>query len=199
MSLGQGYFEGLYQQDRDPWGFRTRWYERRKRQLTMAALPEAHYDRVFEPGCSIGVLTRELATRSGSVLAMDISAHALEQARVDRPANVELRRGSVPADWPPGRFGLIVLSEMGYYLDEPDCRRLAQLAMASAGDLIAVHWRHPVDDYPLTGDQFHAILDQMAARHELSRICSHVEADFRLAVWSRDHRSVAARTGLLRS
>ena len=87
------------------------------------------------------------------VLAMDISARALEQARIDQPDNVELRRGSIPADWPPGRFDLIVLSEMGYYLDERDCRRLAQLAMTGARDLIAVHWRHRVGDYPLTGDQ----------------------------------------------
>ncbi len=199
MSLDQGYFEGLYQQDRDPWGFRTRWYETRKRQLTLAALPDTHYDRVFEPGCSIGVLTHELAARSGTVLAMDISARALEQARLDQPDNVELRRGSVPADWPPGRFDLIVLSEMGYYLDEPDCRRLAQLATIRSRDLIAVHWRHRVGDYPLTGDQFHRILDQTAARGGLGRICSHVEADFRLAVWSHDHRSVASRTGLLLS
>ena len=113
------------------------------------------------------MLTHRLATRSGSVLAMDISARALQQARIDQPDNVELRHGSVPADWPPGRFDLVVLSEMGYYLDEQDCRRLAQLAMTSAGDLIAVHWRHPVGDYPLTGDQFHRILDQIAARHGL--------------------------------
>ena len=199
MSLGQDYFDGLYQQDGDPWGFRSRWYEARKRQLTLAALPEAHYKRVFEPGCSIGVLTHELATRSGSVLAMDISARALEQARIDQPGNVELRHGSVSADWPPGRFDLIVLSEMGYYLEEPDSRRLAQVAASSTRDLIAVHWRHRVGDYPLTGDQFHRILDQTAARLGLSRICSHVEADFRLAVWSRDQRSIASRTGLLRS
>lgn len=199
MSLGQGYFESLYQENRDPWGFRSRWYEARKRQITLAALPEPHYDRVFEPGCSIGVLTHELAARSGSVLAMDISARALEQARMDQPDNVELRQGSVPADWPPGRFDLIVLSEMGYYLDEPNSRHLAQLAAGGTRDLIAVHWRHRVGDYPLTGDQFHRILDQIAARLGLGRICSHVEADFRLAVWSRDQRSVASRTGLLRS
>ena len=162
-------------------------------------LPDAHYEMVFEPGCSIGVLTHELASRCGRVLAMDISTGAIEQARIDQPDNVELRVGSVPADWPPGRFDLVVLSEMGYYLDVPDCHRLAQLATTGAGDLVAVHWRHRVRDYPLTGDQFHRILDQNAARQGLGRICSHVEADFRLAVWSRDHRSVAGRTGLLPS
>ncbi len=198
MSLGRGYFDDLYQGDPDPWGFRTRWYETRKRQLTLAALPDAHYGTAFEPGCSMGLLTHVLATRCDSVLAMDISARALEQARIDRPDNVELRLGSIPADWPPGRFDLIVLSEVGYYLDERDSRRLAQLAMTGARDLIAVHWRHRVSDYPLTGDQFHRILDQIGARHGLGRICSHVEADFRLGVWSRDHRSVAGRTGLLR-
>ena len=72
MTLGQPYFDDLYRHHPDPWGFRTRWYETRKRQMTMAALPDQHYASVFEPGCSIGLLTRLLAARSDRVLAMDI-------------------------------------------------------------------------------------------------------------------------------
>lgn len=199
MTLGASYFEDLYRQDGDPWGFRTRWYELRKRHLTLAALPQQHYGTVFEPGCSIGLLTSELAARSGRVLAMDISNVALEQARTGQPKNVELRRGSVPSDWPEGQFDLVVLSELGYYLDGEDCGHLANLAVATARDVIAVHWRHPVQDYPLTGDDVHHIVEHIAVEQGLIRLCTHVEADFRLDVWSRDHRSVAARTGLIRS
>jgi SAM-dependent methyltransferase len=199
MTLGQPYFDDLYRHHSDPWEFRTRWYETRKRQLTMAALPDAHYASVFEPGCSLGLLTRLLAARSDRVLAMDISPAALEQARAGLPPPVQLQRGSVPADWPPGHFDLVVLSELGYYLDEKDCQRLATLTATAADDLIAVHWRHPVDDYPLSGDHVHHLIEQAAAEHGLSRICSHIEADFRLAVWSRHPRSVAARTGLIPS
>ena len=197
MTLGQGYFDDLYQRHPDPWGFRTRWYETRKRHLTMAALPDPRYPSVFEPGCSIGLLTQLLATRSDRVLALDISAAALRQAAESLPAHVQLRQGSVPADWPAGRFDLVVLSELAYYLDEPTCQQMAQMAVTTARDLVAVHWRHAVEDYPLTGDHVHQLIERAAIEHGLAQICSHVEPDFRLAVWSHDHRSVASRTGLV--
>ena len=155
MTLGQPYFDNLYRHHSDPWGFRTRWYETRKRQLTTAALPDQHYASMFEPGCSVGLLTRLLAARSDRVLAMDISPAALEEARAGLPPHVQLQRGSVPADWPSGHFDLVVLSELGYYLDEKDCQRMATLTVTAARDLIAVHWRHPVEDYPLAGDHVH--------------------------------------------
>ena len=71
--------------------------------------------------------------------------------------------------------------------------------MNTARDLVAVHWRHRVEDHPLSGDQVHPVIEQTATDHGLERICSHIEADFRLAVWSRDRRSVASRTGLIQS
>jgi trans-aconitate methyltransferase len=92
VTLPPEYFEQLYRDDDDPWRFRTRWYEARKRQLTLAALPDEHYATVFEPGCSIGLLTADLASRCDHLLAMDISAEALHQARVGLPPNVELFR-----------------------------------------------------------------------------------------------------------
>jgi SAM-dependent methyltransferase len=199
MTLGPEYFDELYRRHPDPWGFRTRWYETRKRHLTMAALPDQRYASVFEPGCSIGLLTQLLAARSDRVLALDVSAAALQQARAHLPAHVQLRQGSVPHDWPAGRFDLVVLSELGYYLDEPNCQQMAEMAASAALDLVAVHWRHPVEDYPLTGDHVHQLIEQAAVKHGLGQICSHVEADFRLAAWSHDHRSVASRTGLVAS
>ncbi len=197
MTLPRAYFDALYEENDDPWSFRTRWYEARKRLLTMAALPEERYGSTFEPGCSIGILTDELAVRSDRVVAMDVSAGALRQAARRVPPNVQLRQGAVPADWPPGRFDLVVLSEVGYYLDRDACGLLADRAMSSTQDLIAVHWRHPVREYPLTGDEVHAVLDDAAEARGLARLVSHVEADFRLDVWSSDSRSVATRGGLV--
>lgn len=196
MTLPPEYFEELYERRADPWGFRTRWYEDRKRRLTLAALPESHYGSVFEPGCSIGVLTLDLAARADRILAMDVSDRALETAARNMAGNVELRRGSVPDDWPGGQFDLVVLSEIGYYLDSDDLQRLADLAMTSADELIAIHWRHPVEDYPLTGDDVHRTLRRSAERHRMSSVVDHVEADLAIEVWSRDGRSVAARSGL---
>ena len=103
----------------------------------------------------------------------------------------------MPSDWPSGSFDLVLVSELGYYLDEEECRRLAELAAGTADDLVAVHWRHDVEGYPLTGDQVHNLIERAAADHGLTRLCSHDEEDFCLAVWSRDQRSVAQRTGLI--
>jgi hypothetical protein len=196
MSLQAPYFERLYEDAPDPWEFRSRPYEIRKRALTLACLPQARYATVFEPGCSIGVLTSDLAARSDHVVAMDISAIALAVAAETDHSNIELRQGAVPQDWPEQSFDLIVLSEVGYYLDTRDCRRLGHLAANSTRDLLAVHWRHPVDDYPLSGDEVQRLLAEESAGAGMTCLVEHVEQDFRLEVWSHEARSVAQRTGV---
>ena len=39
MSIDVRYFAELFAASDDPWAFRSRWYEKRKRDLVMAALP----------------------------------------------------------------------------------------------------------------------------------------------------------------
>lgn len=108
MSLPASYFDGMYGDSDDPWGFRTRWYEARKRQLTLACLQSERYGTAFEPGCSIGVLSAELAARADRMMVTDVSARALDQARRVVPGHVEVRTGRMPQDWPAGRFDLVV-------------------------------------------------------------------------------------------
>jgi hypothetical protein len=194
MTLARSYFDDLYGEGPDPWEYRSRRYESRKRAVTMACLPDEHYATGFEPGCSIGVLTSDLAVLCGQLLAMDISSVALDYAATTKPVNVELQQGAVPQDWPDANYELVVISELGYYLDEADCIRLGDLASATATDLIAVHWRHPVAEYPLTGDEVHHIFSAATARAGMKRLISHREDDFLLDVWSHDPRSVALRT-----
>ncbi|MGH3875336.1 MAG: class I SAM-dependent DNA methyltransferase [Pseudonocardiaceae bacterium] len=200
-SLPAGYFDVLYATTTDPWGFRTRWYEQRKYACALAALPQQRYHCGYEPGCSIGVFTAHLAARCDRLLATDVAEAPLGTAR-DRLAqapHVEVERRGVPDDWPSGRFDLVVISELGYYLDPVDLRRLwaaATGALEPGGTLLAVHWRHPVPDYPQTGDTVH---DALAAQPGLGRLVEHVEEDFRLDVYLRTPppvRSVAAQTGL---
>ncbi|MFG1928398.1 SAM-dependent methyltransferase [Cryptosporangium sp. NPDC048952] len=198
MSLPTEYFDRMYAAADDPWGFRSRWYEERKYALTLAALPRRRYRSGFEPGCSIGVLTRGLTARCDALLSTDVAEAAVTAARTNAPgARVELRR--IPDDWPDEQFDLIVLSEVGYYLERPALERLVEATIASlepGGDLVLVHWRHDVADYPLDGDTVHAAF---TGRPELSRTVSHEEADFRLDVYARvppAARSVAAREGL---
>ena len=80
VTLGAGYFDGMYEAAADPWGFEGRWYERRKYAIALAMLPAERYRAAFEPGCSIGVLTRMLAPRCGTLLACDLAAAAVKAA-----------------------------------------------------------------------------------------------------------------------
>ncbi|MGK0722556.1 PIG-L family deacetylase [Leucobacter sp. W1478] len=189
------YFDALYEKSEDPWRFRTRWYEERKRRITIAVLPEERFERGLEVGCSIGVLTELLAPRCESLLALDISARAAEQARELGLSGAEIRVQDVVQEFPGGEFDLIVLSEVGYYWNAEDLRATTKKMFESLtpeGVLIACHWRHPVDDYPLSGDQVHAAIAEL----EWTRLAHHLEEDFVLEVFSTDPRSVAQREGL---
>lgn len=198
MTLPQDYFDALYAASADPWGFTDRWYERRKRALTLALLPQERYGSAYEPGCSIGVLTRGLAERCDRLLATDVAAAAVDatRARCADVPNVTVEQATLPDDWPDARVDLAVLSEVGYYFADDDARRLAARAFAGAGTVIAVHWRHPVADYPLGGDAVHAVLDEAADRLRFVSIARYADADIRADVWSVDPRSVAATSGL---
>ncbi|WP_336493121.1 SAM-dependent methyltransferase, partial [Methylobacterium nigriterrae] len=62
------HFDELHTRSDDPWSVRTRWYERRKRAITMASLPRKRFTRALEIGCSIGELSAELADRCDRLL-----------------------------------------------------------------------------------------------------------------------------------
>jgi SAM-dependent methyltransferase len=189
----------MYAEAADPWGFASRWYEQRKYALTLAALPRERYRRGFELGCSIGVLTALLAHRCDALLACDIAPAAVAAAsdRVAALPHVDVIQLAAPAAWPGGRFDLIVLSEVGYYLSRDDLELLVTRCIGClepGGSLIAVHWRHPVTDYPLRGDDVHAAIGNAPELHRLAR---HEESDLLLEVFETEPtRSVAERSGL---
>ena len=194
-------FTRLFEQAADPWGFKTRWYEARKRDLTLAALPRQRYRCGYEPGCANGELAAALAPRCDQLLVSDGVPAALEQARqrLQGLAQVRFLQGWVPDSWPTGRFDLIVFSEIGFYLDPAQLARLIgqmKNALEADGTLLACHWRHPVDGYALNGDEVHRAL---AAQLGWPRLVRHEEADFLLEVWPPDPRSVAQLEGLLES
>jgi predicted O-methyltransferase YrrM len=193
------YFDQMYADADDPWELSTRWYEQRKYALTLAMLPKRRYRHAFEPGCSIGTLTAQLTLRCDHVTAVDVAEAAVRSADVrlehagcrDR---VTLTRSSLDAAWPPGPFDLLVLSEVAYYLEadtlagvlERECARLQP-----GTNVVAAHWRHPVADYPLTGDAAHTIIAQTPGLISLGR---YQDSDVVIEVFDMgDGRSVAAR------
>jgi SAM-dependent methyltransferase len=159
-SLPPAYFDAVYQANTDPWDFETSPYEHAKYAATLAVLPRARYERVFEIGCSLGVLTAQLATYCGYLLAVDVAAAALAKARARCAGlpQVAIRRMQVPEEFPEDSFNLILVSEVGYYWSGPDLEQAAAAILAAlpvGGHLLLVHWTPLVHDYPLTGDQVH--------------------------------------------
>lgn len=155
-SLPPAYFESLYAREPDPWRFANSEYERAKYDATLAHLPRTSFSAGFEVGCSIGVLTRRLAERCASLLAVDVADAALAQARVRCAGlrHVTIRRMRVPDEWPDGAFDLIVLSEVLYYLSPDAVARVAsrtRSSLAANGVAMLVHYTLPTD-YPLSGD-----------------------------------------------
>lgn len=184
------HFEHRYRAETDPWKLEVRWYERRKRALTTACLGRERYRRAFEPACATGLLTLVLAQRCDELLAVDASPTAVAAARRRTAdlARVRVATMAVPDDWPAGRFDLIVLSEVGYYLDVRTVAELRDLAIASLtedGELLAVHYRPAVPEHVIDGDTVHDVLRAAAGVRPVLR---HVEEHFLLDGFVRDTR-----------
>ena len=185
--LPSSYFDAVYDGGLDPWGFESRWYEQRKRTITLAALPRPRYRRAFEPGCAIGLLTRELAGRCDEVVAWDLHPAVVSECetRCADLTNVRIATGAVPDRWPPGEFDLVLLSEVAYYLDVDGIDVLVgdvQSSLVPGGAVVAVHWLGETD-YPLTGAETHRLLDtKLGLRHQIH----HSDPEFVLDVWERD-------------
>jgi cyclopropane fatty-acyl-phospholipid synthase-like methyltransferase len=188
QTLKPEYFDALYEADPDPWNFAASPYERAKYTLTLNALPKPHYRSALEVGCSIGVLTRSLASRCDSVIAVDAAPAPLVEAR-RRCADLKdvvFEQMFVPEQWPDGVFELIVLSEVVYYLSPEDVSRLAARivdCLPEGGSVILVHWTG-LTDYPLSGDEAVALLlERIGPTCVIERADRY--AEFRLDVLSR--------------
>jgi SAM-dependent methyltransferase len=188
-SLDAGYFDGIFQNDDDPWGLATSAYEDAKFTRTIAALDDRRYAHAFEVGCAHGVLTERLAPLCDALLAVDISAAAIAKARVRLAAHPQaaFQRMAFPREAPsPGDFDLIMLSEVVYYWSDTDIALAAariDQALAKQGRIILVHWIGETD-YPQTGDD--AVAKLWAALADSLAIETTERTDaYRLDLWTR--------------
>jgi cyclopropane fatty-acyl-phospholipid synthase-like methyltransferase len=186
-TLRPDHFDALYAADPDPWNFGSSPYERAKYTLTLDALPKPRYRSALEVGCSIGVLTRLLASRCDSLLAVDAAQAPLVEARqrcADLPG-VRFEQMFVPEQWPDEMFDLILLSEIVYYLNREDVARLATRvtrSLAPDGSVTLVHWTGSTD-YPLSGDEaVELFMERMGSVCVVDRADRY--AEFRLDVLS---------------
>ena len=69
-------------------------------------------------------------------------------------------RHSLDEPWPKGDFDLVVFSEVGYYLHAETLRSLLdrEHSRLNGATVVAAHWRHPVEDYPISGDHTNQII-----------------------------------------
>ncbi|CAN5669385.1 hypothetical protein BH10ACT3_BH10ACT3_18100 [soil metagenome] len=165
------FFEAKYSDapDNDPWNFASSAYELDRYRRVLSALPRGHYRRAFEPGCSVGALSRPLSRRCDHLLAMDFAPTAIDVALAaqeelarndDAMSRIEFRVGELPQDLAPGdgAFDLIVFAEIGYYFELEQLDSVAELLVShlvAGGDLVAAHWTGHSEDHRLSGEQTH--------------------------------------------
>lgn len=186
-SLDAAYFDGVFADDDDPWDLASSPYEAAKFARTAAVLADRRYARALEVGCAHGVLTRQLEPLCDDLLAIDISARAVELARA-RCLDLSHVRFAV-ADFPQAppdatALDLVVLSEVAYYWSDANLARAAAWIVAHGAPgarVILVHWTGETD-YPQTGD---AAVDKLAAALAGSIRVERAERtdDYRLDLW----------------
>ena len=186
-TTSEAFFEEKYRKDADPWEFASSAYEQRRYTATLEALRPGRYQRAFEPGCSIGILTARLAAVCEQVIAMDISPTAVLSARnhCKNLPQVVISCGALPTQLPTGTFDLIVLSEIGYYFEEEELFTLVSTLVCQlreSGTLLAVHWLGASPDHRINGDVVHGIIGRVPGLFH-----QHAErhAGFRVDRWSR--------------
>lgn len=194
-STPDAYFDTVYARTDDPWHYRTRWFEARKRALLLAVLDRPRFRSAFEPGCANGELTAMLAPRCDRLLAADRHPRATEAAarRNAGAANVTVASIKVPSEWPQGSFDLVVISEFAYYLAADQVARLAQrirASMDSDGLLVACHWLHPFDERACATADVHRLLQDETG---FTPTAEYREADYVIQAWSADGRGASQR------
>lgn len=187
-SVSQAHFDNMYLVKDDPWDLATKWHDQRKYAITVASLPRERYRRCYEPGCSIGLLTRMLAPRCDAVLAVDSVESAVRQTQdnVREFPHVTARLADLPADLPDGTFDLIVVGDLLYYLSAADLDATIDglvERLEPGGDLVSVHFRDRAGG-SYDGTAVHAAL---AARPGLDRVVRHEDEWFLLDVVRREH------------
>jgi SAM-dependent methyltransferase len=127
-------FEAAYTKSDDPWAsasMRFR-YQRLKYDKLIGFLPEQRYSRALDLGCGLGLLSQKLAERAENVLGVDLSTAAVEHARLRAATfdNLQFEQGDIlnlPASF-DGRFDLVVVADVIYYVPELSELRLNRLA-----------------------------------------------------------------------
>lgn len=183
----------------DPWGYETHWYEKRRRALIAAMLPDDALGQVLEIGCSTGLITQMLAARASHVLAVDVSARAvaLARQRLQGSAHVQVVHADITAHWPGQSFDHILLCDVAYYLRAAQISQLARnirIQASPACVVLLAHWRHPFPQVVTPAQTAHALLQEVSGFH---RLACYQDQDLLIELLSPRTASVARKEGIL--
>jgi trans-aconitate methyltransferase len=186
-TVSDEHFLGMYLAKDDPWDLATKWHDQRKYAVTVASLPRERYRSAYEPGCSVGLLTRMLAPRCDRLLAVDCVDSAVEQTRAEvrEFPQVRAERAMLPAELPEATFDLIVIGDLLYYLSAADLDALLDglvERLEPGGDIVSVHFRDRQQGGNYDGYHVH---EALAARPGLDRLVHHEDEWFLLDVLRR--------------
>lgn len=173
----EAYFDALYEGNKDPWHYQTRWYEKRKRDICLSLLPQSQYGRGIELGCGNGVFSELLAHRCQSLVSIDGNRQAVSLAkqRLAKVCHAQVIHGIIPDIFSAlpnsllqhgpsthnrlqPTFDLIIISEILYYLSADDIDIViawVQKHLAAGGTLLCCHWRYAIDGFDMTGESVH--------------------------------------------
>jgi SAM-dependent methyltransferase len=131
-------FEERYRTQQEPWRFGERAAELLRHDWILGAVRELAPHRLLDIGCSLGQLTRRLATLPSELYAVDISPTAVARARALLRANGAVRfavASSMRLPF-PSRFFDVVLACDGLYSWELDVEE-RQKAIAEIRGVLA--------------------------------------------------------------
>jgi trans-aconitate methyltransferase len=178
-------FERKYVDKPDPWDFATSPYELGRYQAILGAVSSTNYGCIYEPGCSVGVLTQQLSRMAERVVATDFAPSAVEEARRRCAGlrNVDIEVADIRCHRPAPPPNLIVFSEIGYYFPLRELRSLGLFLaeqMAPDGELLAAHWLGHSKDHSLHGHEVH---EQLRAVLPLAWVRGTCHDGFRIDCW----------------
>ncbi|MCT4333148.1 nodulation S family protein [Paracoccus sp. YLB-12] len=179
-------FDALYKAEPDPWNYETSAYEAEKYRRCLALLPRCRYPRGLEIGCSIGVMSAEIAQRCDSLLALDFAQTAVARARARGIPNARFEVATIPAEWPAGRWDLIVLSEVLYYLGPAELDRTVTLvakSLAAGGCCLVAGYTGPTETTLSALDVQDRLLHGLAEAHPRHAIYKDRDASWIAAIF----------------
>lgn len=190
-SLTKSYFDTLYNDNPDPWNFRTSRYEKQKYQTISKSIKNENYNQGLELGCSIGEHTYHLADHCKSLLAIDVSEDAIATAKKENPLpNVQYLVKDISIEFPKGSYDFISMCEIGYYFNRENLVEIftnISKSLNEKGHFLMVHWTSFVREYPLSGNKVHQIFSEFNKKENLFSLqSSFTDERYELQLWEKN-------------